>query len=240
MRDMLQAELPRMKAELLAARTDAAQAAEAERDRIVGDIHDVVGYALTAMIVQLEAAGKQLLTDRDAGMKRVEQSRRLARQSLDDIRETLGQLRNRYPAFSDGEPPRDLAGLIERFVQEAEQAVDITVERRMSLSAKIEDPASIKALMNALQEGITNGVRHGGADKFILSLDDGGGDGLRFELWNGGMPFDGAQPGNGLSIMNERIGGLGGRIALAATRDPDGTRLAITLPLPGRTRTGES
>lgn len=242
MRDMLQVELPRMKAELLAARTDAAQAAEAERDRIVGDIHDIVGYALTAMIVQLEAAGKQLLTDREAGIERLEQSRRFARRSLDDIRETLGQLRNRYPGYSDGddESPSDLEGLIDRFIRGAEQAVNITVERSVRLSDKIEEPTFIKALMNALQEGITNGVRHGGAGKFRLSLDDDGGNELRFELWNDGAPFDGTYPGNGLSIMSERIGRLGGRTALAATRDPAGTRLSISLPAARRTEIDEA
>ncbi|XID92900.1 response regulator [Paenibacillaceae bacterium WGS1546] len=242
MRDMLQVELPRMKAELLAARTDAAQAAEAERDRIVGDIHDIVGYALTAMIVQLEAAGKQLLTDREAGIERLEQSRRFARRSLDDIRETLGQLRNRYPGYNDedGDSPSDLEGLIERFVQGAEQAVNITVERNVRLPDKIAEPALIKALMNALQEGITNGVRHGGAGKFRLSLEEVGGDELRFELWNDGIPFDDAYPGNGLSIMSERIGRLGGRTALAATRHPDGTRLSILLPSARRTRVDDA
>jgi len=241
MRDMLQMELPRMKAELLAAQTDAKQAAEAERERIVGDIHDVVGYALTAMIVQLEAAGRQLLTDREAGMERLEQSSRLARQSLDDIRETLGRLRNRYPGYEDGEDesPSDLEGLIERFARGAEQAVRITIERRMSLPGKIEDPALIKALMNALMEGVTNGVRHGGAGKFRLALDADDKE-LRLELWNDGRPFDGARPGNGLSIMNERIARLGGRTALAGTRNPDGAQLSIFLPLSSETRIAEN
>jgi len=232
LRNAVQVELPRMRAELLAARSDALQAAEAERERLVGDIHDIVGYALTAMMVQLEATGRQLLTDRDAGIARLEQSRRFAHRSLNDIRETLGQLRKTYPGYDEEEetePASDLEGLIDRFLRGAERAVNIVAERKVSLPERIEDPTLIKALLNALQEGITNGVRHGGAELFRLVLEADG-DGLRFELWNDGKPFDGTVPGTGLSVMKERIGRLGGQTSLNATEHPAGTRLSIYVP----------
>ncbi|MFC5702626.1 response regulator [Cohnella faecalis] len=231
LRDTVRIELPRMRAELLAARSEAEQAAETERARIVGDIHDIVGYTLTTMIVQLEVVGKQLKLDREAGIERLEQSKRFMHQSLGEIRETLGQLLTMEQNAGEEEPD-DLASLIERFLQGAERAVCISVERRISLSQPIDDPALIKALLNALQEGITNGVRHGGAETFRFCLEAAGGD-LRFELWNNGKPYDGADSGTGLYVMSERVGKLGGRAGLFATSDPEGTLLTISIPSAG-------
>lgn len=232
LRRTVRSELPRLRADLLAAQAAAGRAAEAERARIAGDLHDIVGYTLTAMIVQIEAASKQLARDRrEEGMSRLEHSAQFARRSLNDIRETLGHLRLSEPEGA-APAPADLKDAVEQFLDGAEQTVGIVAERRISLPGAPDDPDLVRAMLHALQEGITNGIRHGGAERFVVELAGTEGE-LRLALWNDGSPAPAAAtPGTGLAAMAERLARWGGRTSLVPTAQPDGTLLTVLLPWP--------
>ncbi|MEK0312350.1 response regulator [Cohnella sp. 56] len=237
LRRTVRSELPRLRADLLAAQAAAERAAEAERARIAGDLHDIVGYTLTAMIVQIEAASKQLAKDRrEEGMSRLANSALFARRSLNDIRETLGHLRLSDPEGAAPPVLADLKDAVEQFLDGAAHTVGIALERRISLPGAPDDPDLVRALLHVLQEGITNGIRHGGAERFVVELTDTAGE-LRLALWNDGNPAPAqATPGTGLAAMAERLARWGGRASLVPTAQPDGSLLTVLLPWPNEAR----
>src|SRR5690606_12710879 len=90
------------------------------------------------------------------------------------------------------------------------------------------DPIIKKTLYLALQEGLTNGIRHGKASRFEFSLKLVG-DTIRFQLANNGEKYINQQFGFGLKTMRERIERLNGTMHLAS-QDSHACVLRIVLP----------
>ncbi|SDC40987.1 Histidine kinase [Paenibacillus sp. UNCCL117] len=222
-KETLDRQLPQLKADLFEARTSTEQSVAAERERIAYDIHDIFGHTLTATLVQLEAAKRLWAIDGRRGLERLEQSQELVRKGLQDIRETVWTIRQ-------PEAQGNLESELLQLIGEAERTADITIKASIELPEAVLDQRLRQVLYRALQEGITNGVRHGrgGYFQFRLQVKE---DELRFSLWNDGKPYDGRAHGFGLTAMQERLKPLGGVLTLSASSAPSGTLLHIRVPL---------
>ncbi len=229
LRKLVSDKLPQLQAELLSARAVIAHAVLEERSRIAHDIHDIVGYTLMSTLVQIEAAKLQLARSElgadAAGLKLLEQSQALVRQGLSEVRQVVGLIQG-----AEGEA--DLRDVLVRFIETAESTMGVAVEYDIELPGPSYHAPLRKAMLHALQEGITNGVRHGRAARFRLRLAAGEAGLLTFTLWNDGLPYDGSAKGVGLIGMQERVQALGGSCTLQAAEEPRGTLLTIELPMP--------
>ena len=66
-----------------------------------------------------------------------------------------------------------------------------------------------KLIFHALQEGLTNGIRHGKSTEFHFSLKDDGFT-VQFMLIDNGVGTDNIKMGFGLKMMQERVQQLKG------------------------------
>ncbi len=229
LRQLVSDKLPQLQAELLSVRAEAEHAVHEERSRIAHDIHDIVGYTLMSTLVQIEAAKLKLARSESgadaAGLQLLEQSQALVRQGLSDVRQVVGLIQG-----AEGEA--DLRDVLVRFIETAESTMGVAIDYDIELPGPSYYAPLRKAMLHALQEGITNGVRHGRAAQFRLRLAAGDAGLLTFTLWNDGLPYDGSAKGVGLSGMQERVQALGGSCTLEAAEEPRGTLLTIRLPMP--------
>ena len=173
-----------------------------ERLRISRDLHDVLGHQLTALSLNLEVASH---TVPDEHKPMLQQNLAQARQLLSDVRSVVREIRS--------EEQLDLAAALSELVGQLPQC-RLSVDDDMA----IYSTALKQQLLFCLQEGISNGLRHGGADDFRLSCrrtddkltlclaDNGGAD-------NG----PGTSAGSGLRGMEERLAPFDGRVALQVT-----------------------
>jgi signal transduction histidine kinase len=91
--------------ELRAAQAElATQAAAAERQRIAREIHDVVAHSLAVTMLHLTGARHILQRDPQRAEQALAQAERLGRQSLTDVRRTVGLLQA-PEASAAGAPP---------------------------------------------------------------------------------------------------------------------------------------
>src|SRR5690606_18104716 len=65
-----------------------------ERNRVAREVHDGLGHYLTTIHVHLEAARALLARDLKRARQGIERAQLLARQGLQDVRESVGVLRN--------------------------------------------------------------------------------------------------------------------------------------------------
>ncbi|PYI50875.1 ATP-binding protein [Paenibacillus flagellatus] len=206
-----------------------------ERNRIAHEIHDVVGHTMTAAIVQLEAARK--LTERDLpkSIEKLENAQRLVRRGLNDIRQSVRMLKDEGASF-------DLVPAMKELIRETEEATGVVVDASFG-DLPYLNGLTRRVLYHALQEGLTNGIRHGRCRRFEFDIRVGDGD-VRMRLSNDGLPFADAKPGFGLTAMMERVHLLGGSVRIGPASpaagdegEPDGgadgCRLAVTLPVTG-------
>src|ERR1700704_5640968 len=81
--------------ELRAAQADlASQAAAAERQRIAGEIHDLIAHSLAVTMLHLTGARHILRRDPQRADQALAEAERLGRQSLADVRRTVGLLQS--------------------------------------------------------------------------------------------------------------------------------------------------
>ena len=159
----------RTRAELLAALTERAERAEAEREllareaiatertRIAREMHDAVGHRVSLMVLQAGAI-EMAATDRDRVEQLACQVQLAGRQALDELRQAVGVLRD---GEDDGAPLTPQPGLddIERLVKEC-RAAGMTVELTAPPEAPPVDPAVCRAAYRIVQEALTNAGKH--------------------------------------------------------------------------------
>lgn len=192
-------------------------AQEGERTRIARELHDEVGQALTAVLLQLDRA--QVGVDGEPA-ERIREARETARETLEEVR---GIARNLRPEALDD---LGLPAALRQLCLEAERA-GVVVERAIASGVAL-DPDAELVVYRVAQEAITNALRHAGAERIRLALQrDGGATVLRVE--DDGRGSEGAAEGAGVRGMRERAVLVGGTVRLDAM-PTGGTSVTLRLP----------
>jgi len=207
--------------------------ADAERLRVAQEVHDVVGHGLAAINMQAEIALHLLAkqsSEATAATDALTAISRTSRESLDELRVTLGAVR-RGEEVDDRSPAPGLARL--------DALIDRTRAVGVPVSVDVEGPvtglptAVDLAAYRVVQESLTNVLRHAGNATAAVRVAAGA-DALTVEVTDTGN--GGAAPstgGHGLAGMRERVTALGGRLN-AGPRPGGGFAVTATLPLPVR------
>ena len=190
----------------------------AERERISRDLHDLLGHTLSLITLKAELAGKMAGRDLAACKQEIADIEHCARNALAEVRSAVTGYR--------------LTGL----QHELDTARATLGAAGIVLATQIETitlPAAAENVMAlALREAVTNIVRHAGASRCDVTLTLEGGT-ILFRIADDGTLAEGSPPlrhGNGLLGMQERVGGIGGRLAMQVDH---GLALELRLPMGG-------
>lgn len=193
-------------------RTELAREAVAqERTRIAREMHDVVGHAVSVLVLQLVAALDLVDAGDSAGARaRLVRSEQSARQALAEMRRLLalideddphGQL-DRQPSLRD----------LERLLEDARSA---GAELELTVNGEPRElPAGIDlAAFRVLQEALTNVLKHARPPRAAVRLAYEP-DAVVVEVADEGRQLTPARPGGrGLIGMRERVSLYGGEFA---------------------------
>ena len=201
------------------ARRDVARERDAERRRVLGDLHDGLGPMLAGMSMQVRAALRaappppyaELLTELAAGLAA----------GRTDLRRIVAGITP--SVLDDHDLPTALDLLVSSFRRAGggpRLSLEVAVDRTLAPGVQV-------AVYRSVAEGVTNALRHAAASAIdvrvrtcdaaveVEVLDDGAGGPIA--------------PGVGLSSLAQRAGSLGGGCEVAAVA-PRGTRLRVELP----------
>lgn len=213
-------------------RDEARRQADAERLRVAQEVHDVVGHGLAAISMQAEIT-LHLLAKEPAPSGVATQAltaiSRTSRESLDELRATLGAVRRGDDA-DDRSPAPGLARL--------DALVDRTRAVGVPVSVEVDGPvtglptAVDLAAYRIVQESLTNVLRHAGAATAAVRVAVAAAD-VTIEVSDTGRsaPIPSNGGGHGIAGMRERVTALGG--SLTAGPRPEGG-FAVTAILPVR------
>ena len=196
-----------------------------ERNRLAREIHDSLGHYLTAINIQLEAAGAVLEHDRPRARDALAKAQSLTKEGLGEVRRSVAALR---AAPTDGRPlPEAVAALAEesRAAGVATDLAVLGVPRRLAPQAEL-------TLYRAAQEGLTNLRKHAHASRADLTLDYRGDALVRLEVRDNGVGVagaDAAEGGFGLLGVRERVHLLGGTVRIC-TAVGQGFTLDVEVP----------
>lgn len=221
-------------AELQTAQADLArQAADEERRRLAREIHDLVAHSLAVTMLHLTGARLALRAGDDGeALDALEQAELTGRLAMGEIRRTVGLLGSSAESATGPPTPRaaDIPVLVEEF-----RAAGLQVSLSSPGDAGALDsvsPAIGVTLYRAVQESLSNAVKHAPGQPAVVQLDLAD-DTARLTVVNP-LPAplsrvhgdDGRQPagldaavardggwGHGLRGMHERARALGGAVA---------------------------
>ncbi len=139
-----------------------------ERENISRNIHNSVGHSITAAIMTLDAA--DMLFD-----KKPEEAHKRMNDAADRIRGGLESIRSAVRALDSDDTDisvKDLICYTDNIIDEFMMDTDRTCDRLYDMySEEIMIPKEhVEFLTGALSELLTNGVKHGGAAHFTISL----------------------------------------------------------------------
>jgi signal transduction histidine kinase len=200
-----------------------------ERARIARDLHDSAGHAINVIAVRAGAARMRHDEDPERSRAALQAIEQVARQTVGEIDQIVGTLRDRSSENGEVAAPPGLASLQSLVAHHSVGGLEVTV-------AKAGSPRRLAAAVDLsayriLQEALTNAARHGtGAARVELAFGEAA---LRLTITNpvadGGPERTGG--GHGLIGMRERATLLGG--SLDADRANGTFRLRAQLPYRG-------
>ena len=189
-------------------------AAAKERQRIASEVHDIVGHALSVVLLQAGGARRIVADHPQRARGLMESIESTGRDAFRDLDAALGLVEG----SSDPALGRGLADLDEMVgsVRNAGVAIDVTVDGEPRSLPRLVDWSAFRIV----QEALTNVVKHAEGTQARVSIRYEPKD-LRIEVIDGtsvvttngrGAVADGTGEGRGLVGMRERVTVLGGQL----------------------------
>lgn len=180
-----------------------------ERNKLARDIHDTVGHTLTIALVELEATN--IVID-----KNLEEGKEKLKNATSEVRNGLRQLRSSVKALKDNDEI-NYYGEVESLISssKAHGLINIIYDIEDIRKAKKNEQ---KVIYRIIQEGLTNGIKHGKATAFVIrvKIEDNRINILVQDNGRGASVYD---KGFGLKAMEERVSELGGILYIDTFKD---------------------
>ncbi|WP_256855835.1 sensor histidine kinase [Terribacillus halophilus] len=180
------------------------QARQDERMLIGHEIHDSVGHKLTALLFQFEAFR---LTAAEKDKETVEKLKELAEQSLEETRQAVRSFKQR-----EGSGLQGVIRLIRKLEMESFMKIQFSVKHG-AFAAPLTGEQSF-AIYRAVQEALTNIMKHSSTREAQVIFESPGGSIFRFEVINSAPHNRYFQEGYGLKSMRERLEKVGGSLEI--------------------------
>ncbi|WP_245864827.1 sensor histidine kinase [Terribacillus aidingensis] len=181
------------------------KARQDERMLIGHEIHDSVGHKLTALLFQFEAFR---LTAAEKDKETVEKLKELAEQSLEETRQAVRSFKQR-----EGSGLQGVIRLIRKLEIESFMKIQFSVKHG-AFAAPLTGEQSF-AIYRAVQEALTNIMKHSSTREAQVIFESPGGSIFRFEVMNAATYDPYFQEGYGLKSMRERLEKVGGSLEIA-------------------------
>jgi len=212
--------LARLEAEARSLSAQLVQAQEEERRAVARELHDDVGQALSALLLDLGGAAR--LDDTAEIRPRLAAAQSQAEGVVDAVRRVALSLR---PSMLDD---LGLAAALEWQAREVGRRSGMRIQVTAEEGGELPD-AQRTCIYRVAQEALENCARHGGARLVRLRLERTAAS-MTLRVEDDGRGFRPSSRGMGLLGMEERVAQLGGRLRVASSPG-HGTTVTAELPL---------
>jgi signal transduction histidine kinase len=202
-----------------------------ERNRIARELHDVIGHSLTVVALNVASARMSVKYEPADAERALLEAERLVRQTLGEVRTTVGLLRvddeGKAPATAPLPKLADVEALAGQFRQ---AGGDVRCIVQGDLGAP---PATVGlAAYRIVQEALTNAAKHapGVPVELSITVEPEAVDVVVTNTCPTGALGPSGAPGTGMLSMQERAAAVGGTLSAGASGS--GWKVRAVLPLP--------
>ncbi len=208
------------------------QARMLERENISRNIHNAVGHSITAAVMTLDAADMLFEKKPEESHKRMLDAKARIQGSLEAIRSAVRVLDQVDAKVSFTDLRKFLDDIVENFVMDTELKVEKFYDFYSDMAEL--DKSHVEFLTGVLEEALTNGLKHGHATAYMLTVTADSGHVKMMVKDNGHGIFNEENSkqlidkGFGLKKIQSYVKRVGGKCTFA---EEDGFRTEIMLPL---------
>lgn len=195
-----------------------------ERRRFAREMHDTIGHSFSTSLIGLQAVIALLETNKAEAKEMLQKIRGNLDKGLQEVRQSVHYLQESH-FFIDFETA------VRALLNETVEQTSVIIDQDLQIEEEWMKPAQEIVIYRALQEGLNNGIRHGGADRFFLSIKTEE-NLLHFRLEDNGSGIEKTkvEKGFGLTAMEERVKEIGGSFQMDYDNRRTGLALIIVLP----------
>lgn len=188
-----------------------------ERKRISREIHDTLGHALTGISAGIDAVLVLVDMDKESAKKQLHNLSEIVRQGIVDVRRSLNKMRP--GALEELTLKASLQALIKPYTKIA----NLTIELDYQWGEVDFEKTTEIVIFRAIEEAITNSIRHGQAQHIWLKLTH---DETHYyvDISDNGRGCQNIKYGFGLTQMQERLATIGGKLSY---QGDDGFKIKI-------------
>ncbi len=188
-----------------------------ERKRISREIHDTLGHALTGISAGIDAVLVLVDMDKESAKKQLHNLSEIVRQGIVDVRRSLNKMRP--GALEELTLKASLQALIKPYTKIA----NLTIELDYQWGEVDFEKTTEIVIFRAIEEAITNSIRHGQAQHIYLKLTH---DETHYyvAISDNGRGCPNIKYGFGLTQMQERLATIGGKVSY---QGDDGFKIKI-------------
>lgn len=199
-----------------------------EKERISREIHDGIGSRFVDAILLSDAITKDVENSSKI-LKHAAELKKTLLEGLTDLRELIWTV----------EPGQNTLGNLISYIVDKAQHINNKENIKATVNTSIEDEninisSSIKLnLVRIIQEAITNTIKHAGATKIDVSIEQTN-KYLKIEISDNGKGFDSLNmhsKGYGIRNIKKRCEDIGAKISISSQTD-NGAAITITMELP--------
>jgi signal transduction histidine kinase len=192
-----------------------------ERNRLARDIHDNLAQGFAAILMQLQAARREVATLPAAVASSLETAVELARTHLTEARRSVGTLR---PNVGPGE---DVATALTRLANLGQRTTEVPIEVVLEELPRFGDGVE-REIIGIAQEALTNAVRHAHARRIMIRASTVRSIGFRLSVADDGRGIIRERPtsGFGMTSMQERAERIGASLTIV-TAPRSGTEVVL-------------
>ena len=192
-----------------------------DRDRIARDLHDLVIQRLFAAGLSVQSLNR--FTQEDLALERI-------RAVTGELDEAIRSLRDTIYSLRTGNGDTELlSGRLRRVTRSAAKSMTFTPGLTLEGPVDAVLPDKANHVVAVVSEGLSNAIRHSGADSIDVSVSALNGR-MTIMVTDNGSGLKGSAKRNGLNNMEERARMLDGTCTIKSAPDA-GTSLEWSIPL---------
>ncbi|MDQ7094651.1 sensor histidine kinase [Desulfosporosinus sp. PR] len=198
---------------------------ERERAKMAQELHDSLGHSLMALTMHLDFAQKAFATKPEKVKEILAKADEIAKTAIQELRSAVSVLKEERNINDLSESVRELADNFKMLGN-----IKINVDQDQELEAL--NPELKNCIYKTIREGLTNGIRHGGATDFQIAVKAEN-DNVTITVQDNGRGSAAIIESNGLRGIRARIEALGGTVHFISAPEP-GFAIQTMIPLSGR------
>lgn len=183
-----------------------------ERTRIAQEMHDSIGHSLIALRMHLEFAENMIDANPKQAREVLAKAHNFSQQSIKELRKAVAVLKDQSATSQIA-----LEELLTDMIESLQTSGKLKFTLKFDKEVESSNQDMKNCIYNSVREAVTNGLKHGKAQQFLISISKNG-NMICVMVEDNGKGCSHIKKSNGLQGIEERIALLNGEVSFSSEK----------------------